>query len=128
MPRRTALGWEMYRRCLGFRLFMVTAEADRQKFAEEANIFQEYLPYAIIYGCVERWAEVFEQLGIEPRQGGWYVGSGRFAPSVFAGSINSFSISIGSMMASTPGGSGGSGFGGGGSSGGGVGGGGGGSW
>ena len=59
MPRRSALGWEVYRRCLGFRLYMVTAETDRQKFAEEENIFHEYLPYAIVFGCVKKWAETF---------------------------------------------------------------------
>ncbi len=135
MPRRTGLGHEVYRRCLGFRLYMVTAETDRQKFAEEANIFHEYLPYAIVCGCVDKWAKAFAGLGSE-QQPYYYVGSGRFMPLVFAGNLNSFSTSIGGVMASTPGGQGisglggggFSGFGGGGFSGGGVGGGGGGSW
>jgi uncharacterized membrane protein YgcG len=135
MPRRTAHGWEVYRRCLGFRLYMVTAETDRQKFAEEENIFHEYLPYAIVYGCVDKWARAFEGLGVE-QQPYYYVGSGRFMPLIFASNLSSFSNSIGGVMASTPGGSGMSGFGGGfsgfggggGFSGGGVGGGGGGSW
>jgi uncharacterized membrane protein YgcG len=127
MPRRTGFGWEIYRRCLGFRLYMVTAETDRQKFAEDENIFHEYLPYAIVFGCVKKWAERFEQLGIEP-QAGYYLGTRGFAPVHFAESVRDFSGSISGVMASTPGGSGGSGFGGGGFSGGGGGGGGGGSW
>jgi uncharacterized membrane protein len=125
--RRTAFGWEVYRRCLGFRLYMVTAETDRQKFAEEENIFHEYLPYAIMYGCVDKWASAFEGLELD-EQPYYYAGSGRFVPVVFANNVSSFSSSIGGVMASTPGGSGGSGFGGGGGSGGGGGGGGGGSW
>jgi uncharacterized membrane protein YgcG len=128
MPSRTALGWHTYRRCLGFRTFMVTAETDRQKFAEEASIFHEYLPYAIVYGCVEKWAKTFEALGVETGKAGYYVGARPFAVGHFADSMNGFSNSISGAMASTPGGSGGSGFGGGGGSGGGVGGGGGGSW
>ncbi len=128
MPRRTGKGRSMYKRALGFRKFMVAAETERQKFAENANIFHEYLPYAIIYGCVDRWASVFKELGIDPGEAYYYVGRGPFVATAFADSVSSFSSSISSTMASSPGSSGGSGFGGGGGSGGGGGGGGGGSW
>jgi uncharacterized membrane protein len=128
MPRRTAQGRELYRRSLGFRLYMTKAEKERQAFAEKANLFEEYLPYAIVYGCVDKWAKAFEGLGLEARQSAWYVGQYGFAPGHFASSLSDFSSSISGVMASTPGGSGGSGFGGGGGSGGGGGGGGGGSW
>jgi hypothetical protein len=128
MPRRTAQGQLLYRRCLGFRLYMTKAEKERQSFAEKANLFEEYLPYAIIYGCVKKWAEAFEGLGLEERGTNWYVGRRGFAVATFADSLRDFSESISGVMASTPGGSGGSGFGGGGGSGGGGGGGGGGSW
>jgi uncharacterized membrane protein YgcG len=128
MPRRTASGRVLYRRCLGFRLYMTMAEKERQAFAERANLFEEYLPYAIVYGCVKKWAKAFEGLGLEKRASDWYVGSRAFAATQFAESVGDFSSSISGVMASTPGGSGGSGFGGGGGSGGGGGGGGGGSW
>lgn len=127
MPRRTATGRQMYRRALGFRLYMETAETDRQRFAENENIFHEYLPYAIVYQCVDKWAEVFEDLGLNP-QPDYYVGHRAFVPLRFASTMSSFSASVSTTMASTPGGSGSSGFGGGGGSGGGGGGGGGGSW
>lgn len=127
MPRRTPKGWHAFRRCLGFRLFMTTAETDRMRFAEDENIFHEYLPYAIVYGCVQKWAERFEALGIEPQQPSWYAGAGPFRAMAFAEGMRSFSTSISGAMAATPGGSGGSGFGGG-FSGGGGGGGGGGAW
>ena len=64
MPRRTAQGRELYRRSLGFRLYMTKAEKERQQFAEKANLFEEYLPYAIVYGCVDKWAKAFEGLGL----------------------------------------------------------------
>jgi uncharacterized membrane protein len=127
MPRRTGPGREMYRRILGFRQYMTVAETDRQRFNEEANLFQEYLPYAIVYGCVEKWAEAFEGLDNPPSTSSWYVSNHAFAPLAFSNSLQSFSSSMSSAIASTPGGSGGSGFSGG-SSGGGGGGGGGGSW
>jgi uncharacterized membrane protein YgcG len=59
MLRRTADGSEALRRVLGFRLFIETAEQRRAEFAERANIFSEYLPYAIVFGCVDKWASVF---------------------------------------------------------------------
>jgi uncharacterized membrane protein YgcG len=125
-PRRTANGRVLYRRSLGFRRFMTESDKERMKFAERANIFHEYLPYAIVYGCVDKWANAFKELGIEVSQPGYYVGTGPFIASSFVSNVSSFSSSISSTMASTPGGSGGTGFGGG--SGGGGGGGGGGSW
>jgi uncharacterized membrane protein len=127
MPRRTAKGRGLYQRALGFRKFMVTAETERQRFAEQKNIFHEYLPYAIVYGCVDKWADAFAGLG-EVEQPSWYVGTRPFVAASFADSVAGFSSSVSGTITSTPGGSGGSGFSGGGSSGGGGGGGGGGSW
>jgi uncharacterized membrane protein YgcG len=128
MPRRTANGREMYRLALGFRRYIETAETERQKFAERENLFEEYLPYAIVFQCVDKWAKAFEDLGEQVTRPSWYSGRGPFMASAFASNVNDFSESISSVMASTPGGKGGSGFGGGGGSGGGGGGGGGGSW
>jgi uncharacterized membrane protein len=106
---------------------MVTAETDRQRVAEEANIFSDYLPYAIVFGCTDKWARAFEGLEDQARVDSWYAGPGVFRPVAFASTVNSFSDSISSAIASTPGSSGSSGFSGG-SSGGGMGGGGGSSW
>ncbi len=132
MPRRTASGRELYRRARGFEEYMVTAETDRQKFNEEINLFEKYLPYAMVFECTEKWAKAFQGLDRQPDTSGWYASPNAFTVAAFSSSfahdINSFSSSISSVMASTPSSSGGSGFGGGGSSGGGGGGGGGGSW
>jgi hypothetical protein len=129
MPRRTAMGREMYRRCLGFKEYMVIAETDRQKFNEDINLFQEYLPYAMVFECVDKWAKAFDDLENVPANAtnSWYISSTPFRAAAFTASMSSFSSSISSAMSSTPGGSGSSGFSGG-SSGGGVGGGGGGRW
>ncbi len=62
MPRRTALGRQVYRQILGFRLYMMTAEKDRQRFAERTHVFTEYLPYAMVLGCVQKWAAAFREL------------------------------------------------------------------
>lgn len=127
MPRRTAAGREMMRRTLGFMRYMKTAETQQQAFAERANIFTSYLPFAIVFRCVDKWARAFHDIDLQRATAGWYVGTTPFNASTFSSSVSSFSSSVSTAIASTPGGSGGSGFSGG-SSGGGGGGGGGGGW
>ena len=129
MARRTAAGSEALRRVLGFRLYVVTAETRMQEFNEDQNIFARYLPYAIVFGAVDKWARAFRGLDDEAMRrstAGWYAGAGAFSASSFSSDLRSFSSSVSSTISSSP--SGGSGSGGGGSSGGGGGGGGGGSW
>ena len=127
MPRRTAIGRDLMRRSLGFAKYMKTAETAQQAFAERANIFTSYLPYAIVFRCVDKWARAFKDIDVQAATGAWYVGTTPFNAGSFSSSLGSFSSSVSSTLASTPGGSGSSGFSGG-SSGGGGGGGGGGSW
>lgn len=130
--RRTPLGHEEYKKILGFKMFVDKAEKYKQQFLERENIFSEVLPYAIVFGDVEKFAKAFEVLGLKPPQPTWYISSQSFNPVLFSSSLNSFSSSITSAIAAQPKSnsfvSSGSGFGGGGFSGGGFGGGGGGSW
>ncbi len=129
MPRRTALGRELLRRTLGFRQYLATTETERQRYNEQANIFATYLPHAIVFHCVDKWAKALESLGAtEDQFQSWYVGTTPLRAIALSQSLNSFSSQVSSVIVSTPGSSGSSGFGGGGSSGGGGGGGGGGSW
>jgi uncharacterized membrane protein len=125
MPRRTAKGTAALRRTLGFREFIETAETRRAEFAEKAVLFYEYLPFAIVFGCVDRWADAFEGLALP--EASWYSSTHAFSAVAFADTMDGFSTTSSGTLVSTPGGSGGSGFSGG-SSGGGGGGGGGGSW
>ena len=128
MPAKTAAGAELLRRSLGFRQYMEVAEKERQRFAERENICSEYLPYAIVFGCVEKWARAFKDIDMSAQTSSWYVGSGPFNAGILSSSLMGFSSNLGSAISSTPGSSGGSGFSGGGGAGGGGGGGGGGSW
>jgi uncharacterized membrane protein len=125
MAQRSAKGYELYRKALGYKLFVMTAEKYRQKFMEDQNIFMEILPYAMIFNVTEKLVKAFKDMGITPPQPNWYVGNGPFNLILFSSAMNSFSSSFSSTMASTPSSSG---SGGGGFSGGGFGGGGGGSW
>ena len=127
MASRTAAGREAMQKTLGFRLYMSTAEKYRQQFAEKAEIFTQLLPYAIVFGVVNRWAKAFEGIDTSASNG-WYVGNQPFQAALLASSLQSMNDNISSAISSAPPSSGsGSGFSGG-SSGGGGGGGGGGSW
>jgi uncharacterized membrane protein YgcG len=125
MPRRTPKGTGTTRRVLGFRRFIAESERDRAKFAEQQQLFSEYLPYAIVFGVVDRWAKTFDGLAEMPDTS-WYHSNTAFNAIAFSQSINGFATTSVGTMQSTPAGSG-SGFSGGGVGGGG-GGGGGGSW
>lgn len=126
MPRRSAYGREMYRRTKGYYEFISGAEKYRQQFYEKKNLFNEILPYSIVFGLTGKFAKAMEAIGLKPQQTTWYSGSGPLNSMLFATNINNFSRSFSSAIAATP--SKGGGFSGGGSSGGGFGGGGGGSW
>jgi hypothetical protein len=128
MTQRTATGRDVMQHALGFRLYMTTAEKYRQQFAEKAQIFTQLLPYAIVFGCVDRWAKAFA--GIDTTMtNSWYVGNAPFQAALLSSNLQSFNSGLSSAIAASPPSSGSSsGFGGGGGSGGGGGGGGGGSW
>ena len=129
MPSRTGKGSAMFSRVRGFRrLFDEGDQGLREKFAEQHEIFSQYLPYAIVFGCTDKWARVFSQLDAQQLETGWYHGSAPFNAILLASSINNFgTVATGTLYASQPSSSSASGFGGG-FSGGGGGGGGGGSW
>ncbi|MBP9719398.1 MAG: DUF2207 domain-containing protein, partial [Candidatus Levybacteria bacterium] len=125
MSRRTAKGRELYRRVKGYREFINTAEKYRQRFFEKKNLFQEVLPYAIVFGLTGKFADAMKEIGLKAPTVAGYYGIHPFNAHTFSNDVNAFSNSFSSAAASTPSSSG---SGGGGSSGGGFGGGGGGSW
>src|SRR2546430_4646804 len=128
MPQRRARGRAVLQKPLGFRFYMNPAEKYRQQFAEKAEIFTQLLPYAIVFGVVNRWAKAFEGIDTSASNG-WYVGNAPFQAALLSSSLQSMNSNISSAISAAPPSSGSrSGFGGGGGSGGGGGGGGGGSW
>jgi uncharacterized protein (TIGR04222 family) len=125
MPQRTGKGTSVRRRTIGFRQYIETAETDRSKFAEQENLFTDYLGYAVVFGATEKWAKAFAGLDDEVPQPGFFISPHPFTAAAFSSSMHSFATSATGTIgaAAHAGGSGGGGF-----SGGGFGGGGGGSW
>ncbi len=120
----------------GFKMYMGAAENEQIKFHNSPQmtpeIFEKYLPYAMVLGVDDIWGKKFETALLAMATGytaSWYVGNfvgfNNFGSTLNSGLTDS--ISSGSTAPSNSS-SGGSGSGGGGSSGGGGGGGGGGGW
>jgi len=129
MPTRTAKGYATLRHALGFKRFIDESEKRRAEFAEQKNLFSEYLPYAVVFGATGKWAHAFAGLGDEaPDTSSWYVAQHPLDYALFSGAIDGFAVTSAGTLTSSPASSGASGFSGGGFSGGGAGGGGGGSW
>ncbi len=144
MPARTKIGSAALAQCKAFQRFVQVAEKSRIAVLakEDPTIFGRLLPYAMVLGAADQWANAFKDLIVQPPD--WYdnsgfAGNGQFLPNVFVHDLgNSFNNINAGLMSSPPppvsssdsgAGGGFSGFSdGGGFSGGGFGGGGGGSW
>lgn len=130
--KRTVKGNQTFKKILGFKLFMEKVEVYKQRYMEKENLFNELLPYAIVFGITEKFAQAFKDLGLKPEQPNWYISNKPYNPILFSSHVDNFSSSLTSAISSQPSTrnsfvSSGSGFSSG-SSGGGFGGGGGGSW
>lgn len=83
MPKRTLAGADLNWKIKGFKLFMKTVDKDRAAFYEKENIFEKFLPYAIVFGITKEWTKRIEDIyGKE-----FY---NNYAPAWYAGSLNSF--------------------------------------
>lgn len=125
MPQRSAKGAEAAWVGQGFRLFIEKAEQYRVQWQERENIFEKFLPYAMVFGLADKWSKALADVAKQPD---WYTGSSNqtFNTMVFLSAMNNFSSTTTNSVVSAAA-SGSSGFSGG-SAGGGGGGGGGGGW
>ncbi len=124
MASRTAEGSAALAQSLGFKQYLVTAEANQIRFEEAQEIFSAYLPYAIVFGVADKWAKTFDEVaaaaaaaGVQLATPTWYVGPsfghGGFFDSIASGA-DSFSTQAAGTFVSTAGSSGSSVFSGGG--------------
>lgn len=135
MPRKPFRGVEVLALILGFKEFLVRVEKDHleRMHREDPLLFDKYLPYAMVLGVADEWAEHFRDLYRDPPS--WYESpdyARGFYPVAFVHDLGRGLNTMGATLSSVPSrvgaGGGGSAFGGGGFSGGGFGGGGTSSW
>jgi uncharacterized membrane protein YgcG len=133
VPVRTKTGDRLARRLRGFRDYIKAATAGQARLTGQHAELYDYLPYAIVFGCTQDWADVTAGLADESQTPSWYRSSRPFNVGDLAGLSRSayyfttYHTAAQGWAISGTSASGGSGFSGG-SSGGGAGGGGGGSW
>ncbi|MDD5341133.1 MAG: DUF2207 domain-containing protein [Patescibacteria group bacterium] len=133
MPRKTLKGVLTKEKILGLKEFLMVTEKDRIKFhnapEKSPELFEKFLPYAMVLGVETQWAKQFESIYKTPPS--WYQGTegANFNSILFVSSLHNFQAQTNSALFTAPSSAAGgaSGFSGGGS-GGGFGGGGGGSW
>ncbi len=140
MPAKTKKGQDMKAYILGLKEYIKMAEVDRIKFHQnpeaaikygeykdkkvKVKLYEQLLPYAIIFGLENEWSEYFTDIYDSPPE--WYGNNSSSFNSIYlANSISNFSNQSDTSF-SAPASSSSSGFSGGGSGGGGGGGGGGG--
>lgn len=126
--RLSQKGREMKEEWLGFKMYLEVAEKYRMQNLTP-DLFEKYLPYAMIFNVEKKWAKNFEAMHLPAPE--WYhsaliAGASTGPSSVSSFSPSAFSSSFLSSFSSSFSSSGGGGGGGGGSAGGGGGGGGGG--
>ena len=74
MAARTARGSAMLAQSRGFERYIATAEANQIRWEEAQDVFSRFLPYAIVFGLADRWAD-------DLRAGGGRGGCGRATSS-----------------------------------------------
>jgi uncharacterized membrane protein len=131
MPKRTMKGTETFWKMQGFKLFISMTEKYSANFNEKENIFEKFLPYAMLFGLTSIWInnmkKIYGESYFNTYHPYWFYGPMfvNFDAKAFDGMISDLGREMNSAITSAPGGSGANG---GGFAGGGGGGGGGGGW
>jgi hypothetical protein len=104
MPARTEKGARAREAALGFRRFLERVEQPRYaRMVLSPERFEEFLPYAMAFGCEDRWARAFDGLLRTPPN--WYHGHGpatTFRPSRFARDLGRMSTAAATTLSSSP--------------------------
>jgi uncharacterized membrane protein len=70
---RTASGSAVLAQTRGFEEYLTKAEASQLVWEEGEDIYSKYLPWAVVFGCVDRWNRLFADL----------MAQGRYQPNYY---------------------------------------------
>lgn len=101
MPAKTPEGTKILEHIKGFKMYLETAE----KYTLQnltPDLFEKYLPYAIVFGVEKDWAKKFE--GIYTSKPDWYEGGDamNWTPLLLSNSLSQLNNSASSAMSSRP--------------------------
>lgn len=96
MPAKTGRGATVLAHTLGFRAHLFRGEAPDAGADQRVAVFSRYLPYAVVFDVVDRWAQTVADVGA----GGsgpadnlyWYEGPAEWDLSAFAESMRTFTL------------------------------------
>jgi hypothetical protein len=95
MPAKTARGASALAHTLGFRDYLASGEVGEVPQAQRVELFSRYLPYAVVFDNVDRWARVVAALNGDGRRADtlyWYQGPAEWDLSKFADSMRTFTL------------------------------------
>nr|WP_285758775.1 DUF2207 domain-containing protein [Nocardiopsis ansamitocini] len=102
MPAKTRLGSAVFAHTLGFRAYLHRAGVEDIPPGRRVQLFSRYLPYAIIFDNVERWARILAAAGSEEEaELPWYHGPENWGLDDFADSIKTFTLTLSGVISNT---------------------------
>ncbi|MFD6950706.1 hypothetical protein A6A08_14340 [Nocardiopsis sp. TSRI0078] len=102
MPAKTALGSSVYAHTVGFRDYLLGPRSASAPPGQRVELYSRYLPYAVIFGDVDRWANILASAALtdltpdELTGDGlaWYTGPREWRIEDFADSISTFAVTL----------------------------------
>ena len=110
MPAKTRLGSSVYAHTMGFRDYLFSERATQVPADRRVTFFSRYLPYAVIFDDVERWAALLAQaagtdLTRDELDGDglhWYTGPEGWRPEDdLADSVSTFLVTLTGAITNT---------------------------
>ncbi|MDH2426972.1 DUF2207 domain-containing protein [Sphaerisporangium sp. TRM90804] len=95
MPARTSKGASALAHTLGFREYLASGAVGEVPAAQRIELFSRYLPYAVVFDNVDRWARVVSSMNGDGTRADnlyWYHGPAEWDLSKFADSMRTFTL------------------------------------
>lgn len=109
MPAKTKLGSSVFAHTMGFRDYLLSQRAQSAPPGQRVELYSRYLPYAVIFDDVDRWANILAAAAIadlspEELDGDglhWYTGPREWRIEDFADSISTFVVTLTGLITNT---------------------------
>jgi hypothetical protein len=95
MPAKTTRGATVLAHTIGLRAYLYRGEAEDVPEQQRLSVFSRYLPYAVVFDAVQRWAKTVEDAGVREKGADnlyWYEGPAEWDLSKFAESMRIFTL------------------------------------
>lgn len=109
MPAKTKLGSSAYAHTAGFRDYLLSPRAESAPPGQRVELYSRYLPYAVIFDDVDRWANILASAALtdlspEELTGdglAWYTGPREWRIEDFADSVSTFVVTLTGIITNT---------------------------